>query len=70
MWRLASEVMALGSHCMLRNLDLSHCSLPQGLPCSVHHSFAVEDLLITVTTSQMHLDGFRTFGLQQNSYRG
>ena len=55
---------------MLRNLDLSHCSLPQGLPCSVHHSFAVEDLLITVTTSQMHLDGFRTFGLQQNSYRG
>ncbi|KAL0053305.1 hypothetical protein WJX82_004023 [Trebouxia sp. C0006] len=27
-WRLAAEIMRLGSHCMLRNLDLSSCSLP------------------------------------------
>ncbi|KAL0029936.1 hypothetical protein WJX77_008325 [Trebouxia sp. C0004] len=27
-WRLAAEIMALGSHCMLRNLELSSCSLP------------------------------------------
>ncbi|KAL0018705.1 hypothetical protein WJX79_006061 [Trebouxia sp. C0005] len=27
-WRLAAEIMALGSHCMLRNLDLSSCNLP------------------------------------------
>lgn len=38
LWRLASEVVALGSHCMLRNLDLSQCSLPRGLLGSACHS--------------------------------
>ena len=31
LWKLAVESMSLGSHCMLRNLNLSRCSLTEGL---------------------------------------